>query len=220
MTATLVYHARHRKGPPRVETSTGAVTVPIGPVQISVTIPNRAFADCPIARHGDAADVGSYVTAPSLLNATRTPTSSSPSETPNTLESLRQELGADPRGLATALSDLGSPRVLAARYADEGERRPLWSIGIIVAAVALLVYWALFFSYTGGMLAAVDSTAPSRAHSYFLFIQVEAFSTPDAIGIGWTSEWAWLVVPATIIVVAFLTGARSWRAIRRHRSLA
>ena len=47
------------------------------------------------------------------------------------IKSLRQELAAGPRNLAKALSDLEPPQVLASHYADESERRPLWSIGII-----------------------------------------------------------------------------------------
>ena len=133
-----------------------------------------------------------------------------------TIASLRQELLTDPRDLASALADLGPASVLAARYGDEGERRPLWSIGVIIGAIALLAYWAVFLSYTGGMLAAVDSAAPAEAHSAFLFVGVEAFSNAEAVGIGWTGGWAWLIVPAVIMLVAFLLGARIWRAFRRH----
>jgi hypothetical protein len=129
------------------------------------------------------------------------------------VDSLRQELLSDPRRLSTALRDLGSPRTLAARYVDEDTLRPLWSFGIITAGAALLIYWALFLSFTGGMLAAVQSTAPARAQAYFLFVQVEAFWSPDAVGIGWTSQWAWLGVPAVIMTIAFLIGARAWRVI-------
>lgn len=49
-----------------------------------------------------------------------------------TIKSLRQELMTDPRQLTNVLSDLGPPNVLATRYAEEGEQRPLWSIGIII----------------------------------------------------------------------------------------
>lgn len=132
-----------------------------------------------------------------------------------TAETLRRELMADPRNLAMALADLGAPRVLASRYADEGQQRPQWSMGVIVTGIALLAYWAVFLSYTGGMLAAVDSAAPATAHSTFLFIQVEAFSSSDGIDIGWTSGWAWLLVPAAIAAIAFLSGSRVWRALPR-----
>lgn len=130
------------------------------------------------------------------------------------IRSLREQLAGDPRDLRTALSDLGPPTALAARYADEGVRRPPWSIGVIIAGVALLVYWIVFLSYTGGMLAVVDSTAPGEAHATFLFIDVMAFSNADGVGIGWTSGWAWLVVPVVIVTIAFLLGARSWRLAR------
>ena len=130
------------------------------------------------------------------------------------IRSLRAELAGDPRHIRTALRDLGPPNALAARYAEEGQQSPTWSIGIITAGVALLVYWIVFLSYTGGMLAAVDSIAPGEAHSTFLFIDVMAFSNAEGIGIGWTSGWAWLVVPAVIVTIALLLGARSWRRAR------
>jgi hypothetical protein len=65
------------------------------------------------------------------------------------------------------------------------------------------------------MLAAVDSNAPAEAHATFLFVDVEAFSFPDAVGIGWTSSWNWLIVPGAIVVVSFLLGARAWRVARQ-----
>lgn len=136
-------------------------------------------------------------------------------ERKTTIASLRQELLTDPRDLASSLADLGPASVLAARYGDEGERRPLWSIGVIIGAIVLLVYWGLFFAFTGGMLAAVDSAAPAEAHSTFLFVGVEAFSNAEMIGIGWAGGWAWLVVPATIVLAAFLLGARIWRGFSR-----
>ena len=134
-----------------------------------------------------------------------------------TIKSLRQELMADPRQLTNVLSDLGPPNVLATRYAEEGERRPLWSIGIIIGGIALLAYWTVFLSYAGGMLAVVDTAALVEARSAFLFIDVEAFSNTEGIGIGWSGGWAWLVVPTAIVVVAFLIGARFWRGLPRHR---
>lgn len=132
------------------------------------------------------------------------------------IKGLRAELVADPHETGAALRELGAPRILAARYADEGTLRPLWSIGIVTAGAALLVYWALFFAFTGGMLAAVESAAPARAESSFLFIPVQAFASADTLGVGWTGGWAWLVVPTLVILVAFLAGARIWRAFRRH----
>lgn len=131
------------------------------------------------------------------------------------IKGLKQELAGDPRVVGDALRDLGTPRVLAARHGDEGALRPQWCIGIVIAATALLVYWALFLAFTGGMLAAVESAALGSAESSFLFIPVEAFSSADAVGIGWAGGWAWLVVPAVITAIAFLTGARAWRALRR-----
>lgn len=127
------------------------------------------------------------------------------------IRSLREDLLTDPRGIRTALSDLGPPNTLAMRYANEGERSPMWSIGIITATVALFVYWTVFLSFAGGMLAAVDSTAPGEAHANFFFVDVTAYSNANAIGVTWTSGWAWLVVPAMFVTIAFLLGARSWR---------
>ncbi len=132
------------------------------------------------------------------------------------IKGLRAELVADPRETGAALRDLGAPRILAARYADEGTLRPLWSIGIVTAGAALLVYWALFLTYALGMLAVVEGTSTGSANSRFLFIPIEAFSSADAVGIGWTGGWAWLVVPAVIVLAAFLGGSRFWRAFQRR----
>ncbi|MBP2412228.1 hypothetical protein JOF48_001027 [Arthrobacter stackebrandtii] len=131
------------------------------------------------------------------------------------VKGLREELAADPRETGAALRDLGTPRTLAARYTDEGALRPLWSIGIVTAGAALLVYWILFLTYALGMLAVVDGASVGSATSQFLFIPVQAFSSPEGFGIGWTGGWAWLMVPAAIVLVAFLAGARIWRAFRR-----
>lgn len=128
-----------------------------------------------------------------------------------TLLELRGALATDPRETTAALSDLGAPRILARQYAEESPRRPLWSIGAVIAGLALVVYWTSFLLFAFGMLAAVDFNAPAQAHAMFLFVQVEAFSSPDTIGIGWSSNWQWLLVPCVITAVSFLLGARIWR---------
>jgi hypothetical protein len=133
------------------------------------------------------------------------------SERKAAIRSLREELEGDPRDIRAALKDLGPPNALAARYAEEGQRSPMWSIGIIIAAIALLIYWTVFLSFASGMLAVVHSTAPGEAHASFLFIDVVAFSNATGIGIGWSGGWTWLGVPAAIVTIAFLLGARSWR---------
>ncbi|MEG9247935.1 hypothetical protein V6S67_07545 [Arthrobacter sp. Soc17.1.1.1] len=130
-----------------------------------------------------------------------------------TVKDLRQSLVSDPRDMSSSLRDLGSPKALAEQYADDTRRRPLWSVGIITAGAALLIYWTVFLSYVFGMLAAVESLGSSEAHARFLTIEVTAYSTAEAVGIGWTSDWAWLVVPIVIATLAFLLGARAWRAI-------
>lgn len=132
-----------------------------------------------------------------------------------TLRELRQALAADPRDTTAAIADLGTPRTLAWHYAQESPLRPLWSVGAAVAALTLFVYWLAFLLFTFGMLAAVDSNAPAEAHATFLFVDVEAFSLPDAVGIGWTSSWNWLLVPGVLVAVSFLLGARSWRILRK-----
>ena len=130
-----------------------------------------------------------------------------------TVKELRRTLASDPRDMTASLRDLGSPRALAEHYADDAHRRPLWSIGVITAGAALLIYWTVFLSYVFGMLAAVESLGSTEAHATFFTIKVTAYSTAEAIGISWTSDWAWLIVPTTITTIAFLLGARSWRAI-------
>ncbi|MDN5756472.1 MAG: hypothetical protein L0J68_07070 [Micrococcaceae bacterium] len=135
----------------------------------------------------------------------------------NVIRSLRDDLLVEPRSTGAALRDLGPASGLAARYGDEGMKRPLWSIGIITAGAALLVYWALFLSYVWGMLAAVDDAGAQQAHSAFLFlVPVTAFDTEAGVGIGWSSGLAWLVVPLVITLLAFALGARLWRLTRRR----
>jgi hypothetical protein len=130
-----------------------------------------------------------------------------------TVRELRQSLASDPRGTTTSLRDLGSAKSLAEQYADDAHRRPLWSIGVIAAGAALLVYWTVFLSYVFGMLAAVESLGSDEADARFLTIDVTAYSSAEAVGIGWTSNWAWLIVPTMIATLAFVLGARAWRAI-------
>lgn len=131
------------------------------------------------------------------------------------IRTLREEIDADMRSLDAVLEDLGSPRTLAARYAEGGTPRPLWSIGALIAGAALLTYWIIFGLFVGGMLAAVDSAAPMSADAVFLFVPVTAFSDDDSFGIGWSGGWAWLAVPAVITFLSLLVGARAWRFFRR-----
>ncbi|QCQ17391.1 HAAS signaling domain-containing protein [Microbacterium sp. RG1] len=137
------------------------------------------------------------------------------SERRRILRSLREEIDDDPRPLEAALGDLGSPRALAARYGEGGRPRPLWSIGVLTALAALFTYWVIFLAFAGGMLAVVDAAAPMSAQARFLFVPVIAFSNPNGIGIGWSGGVEWLVVPAVVVAVALLVGARSWRLFRR-----
>ena len=127
------------------------------------------------------------------------------------VSSLRKELLADPRGISVGLHALGPPAALAARWAKEGTLRPFWSIGIIAAGVVLFVYWGLLLSFAAGMLAAVKGSGIAEAHATYLFVGVSASSSADGISIGWTSQGAWVTVPAVIIIVAFIVGARLWR---------
>jgi hypothetical protein len=133
------------------------------------------------------------------------------------VRALREEVSTDPRGVKRALADLGVPSALATRYGDDAPPRPLWSIGIITAASALVIWWALFLCFTGGMLAAVDNLAPAEANATFALVDVTAFSGPDGIGIGWTSGIAWLLVPTCLVLLAFVLGTRSWRLVTTRR---
>lgn len=130
-----------------------------------------------------------------------------------TVKELRQTLAGDPRDMTSSLRDLGSPKALAEQYANDSRRRPLWSVGVIAAGAALLIYWTVFLSYVFGMLAAVESLGSTEAQATFFTVKVTAYSTAEAIGISWTSDWTWLIVPTAIATIAFLLGARSWRAI-------
>jgi hypothetical protein len=129
------------------------------------------------------------------------------------VRSLRDELSVDRRPMKTAIADLGSPRTLAARYADDPVRlRPTWSIGVIWGGVALLAYWIAFVLFTLGMLSVVEQSTLEEAHARFLFFDVLAFSNADGIGIGWSGGAGWIVVPVAIVALAVLLGARFWRA--------
>ncbi|MDY0914511.1 hypothetical protein [Rathayibacter festucae] len=142
----------------------------------------------------------------------------STSERRRILRTLRENIQSDPRPPQLVLADLGSPRALAARYGEGGRRRPLWSVGVISAAAALLTYWIVFGAFTGGMLAVVNAEAPMTADAVFLFVPVTAFSTEDGIGIGWSGGWEWLIVPAMVVAVSLLLGARAWRLFRRDKT--
>lgn len=134
------------------------------------------------------------------------------------IRSLRDELSVDQRPMTTALADLGSPRALAARYADDPARlRPTWSIGVIWGGVAILAYWFSFALFTLGMLSVVEQSTLDEAHARFFFVDVLAFANEDGIGVGWSGDVAWILVPIVIIAVAVLVGARCWRALPRSR---
>lgn len=142
----------------------------------------------------------------------------STSERKRILRTLREDIQSDPRPPQLVLADLGSPRTLAARYGEGGRRRPLWSVGVISAAAALLTYWIVFGAFTGGMLAVVDAQAPMTADAVFIFVPVTAFSNEEGIGIGWSGGWEWLIVPTVIIAIFLLLGARAWRLFRRDET--
>lgn len=123
---------------------------------------------------------------------------------------LRHELAGDPRETKVTLRDLGPVKTLAKQYGD-GIRRPMWSIGVIAAGLAFLIYLVVFYTFAFGMLAAVVSVGSTEAQATFLFVDVTAFSEAGTIGIGWTSGWAWFTVPAVIVAITFILGSRLWR---------
>lgn len=134
------------------------------------------------------------------------------------LASLRADIDTEAarHGLTSTLRGLGTPRALASSYADEkAGPRPRWSGGIVTAGLGLFLYWIVFFSYTFGMLAVVNRYDLGEAHSQFLFIDVMAFAHQDGIGVGWTSTWAWLIVPTILMSVVFLVSSRAWRVFGR-----
>ncbi|GAA5228573.1 hypothetical protein GCM10025778_31110 [Paeniglutamicibacter antarcticus] len=87
----------------------------------------------------------------------------------------------------------------------------MWSIGIIATGVVIFFYWGLLLSFGAGMLAALKKSGIAEAHATFLLVDVTASSNAAGIGIGWTSQAVWLVIPAIIIILAFLLGSRLWR---------
>ncbi|MGC3955378.1 MAG: hypothetical protein QM804_14220 [Propionicimonas sp.] len=141
------------------------------------------------------------------------------------LKDLRAEIEADPRPVGEVLDDLGRPSALAQRYGEGRERRyPRWSAGVVAAAVALLLYWLVFFGFAAGMLAAIGSLGGGQATATFLGIPLIAFDRPGEYGIGWTGDaaaglagWAWLLVPLLVVGVTFLLSSRIWRLWRTPR---
>ena len=134
------------------------------------------------------------------------------------LASLRADIDTEAvqRGVDATLKGLGAPRALALGYADgQSASRPRWSGGVVTAGIALLLYWIIFFSYTLGMFTVVDQNDLGEARARFLFIDVVAFSNQEGIGIGWTSTWAWLVIPLILVGVVFLLSSRVWRMFGR-----
>lgn len=135
------------------------------------------------------------------------------------VRTIREDLAADERPMSIALDDLGSPRTLARRYADdESSPRPTWSIGIIWGGAAHLAYWFTFAVYTFGMLSVVAQSSLTEAHSRFFLADVLAFANDDGIGIGWTGDAAVILMPAAVDAVAVLLGARAWRALPSRRA--
>jgi len=135
------------------------------------------------------------------------------------IRSLRDDLTAERRPMRSALADLGSPRALAARYADDPPRlRPTWSLGVIWGGVAILAYWFSFALFTLGMLSVLEQSTLDEARTRFFFVDVLAFANDDGIGVGWSGDVAWILVPVLILAVAVLLGARCWRAFPGSRA--
>jgi hypothetical protein len=126
-------------------------------------------------------------------------------------ESIDVESATAP--LSEVLAGLGSPRALATSHAEGSALRPRWITGMVTAAIALVLYWAVFFSYLWGMLAVVDQLQLGEVHSRFILIEVVAFAEADAFVVGWGGEPFWLLLPLAIIGVVFLIASRSWRVL-------
>lgn len=133
------------------------------------------------------------------------------------LRALRESIDVESAEipLSEVLAGLGSPRALALSHAEGSPLRPRWIAGIVTAAVALVLYWAVFFSYLWGMLAVVDQFQLGEVHSRFLLIEVVAFAEADRFGVGWGGEPSWLLLPLAIIGAVFLATSRPWRALAR-----
>jgi hypothetical protein len=132
------------------------------------------------------------------------------------LGSLRESILAESATapLSEVLAGLGSPRALAASHAEGSPPRPRWIVGIVTTAVALMLYWAVFFSYLLGMLAVADQFQLGEVHSRFALIDVVAFADTNGVGVGWTGGLAWLLLPLAIMGLVFLIASRLWRSVR------
>lgn len=136
------------------------------------------------------------------------------------LRELRAEaLAAAPEaGMRAVLADLGSARLLAARYLSELERPvPRWSEGAAVAAlVAVGLPMYLWAGYMFGATEALDAVGGGNvAYDSFLGATIETAVGDGSFRFSQELHGGWLVTCAVVGAVVFLTAARAWRALPR-----
>ncbi|WP_372461882.1 HAAS signaling domain-containing protein [Antribacter soli] len=135
------------------------------------------------------------------------------------LAELRGEVMATARdtGMAAALADLGRPARLAARYLSElPEPRPRWNDGAVLAALVAFGFPVYcWFAYGIGASEALDAVGGGKADISSVFgVDVRVVSTAGGGSISFAPHWGWYVGCLVVGVVAFLLGARAWRALR------
>lgn len=135
------------------------------------------------------------------------------------LAELRGEVVATARdtGMAAALADLGHPARLAARYLSElPEPRPRWNDGAVLAAVVAFGFPVYcWFAYGVGASEALGAVGGGTADFRSVFgVDVRVVSTANEVSMAFVPHWGWYVGCLAVGVVAFLIGARAWRALR------
>jgi hypothetical protein len=135
------------------------------------------------------------------------------------LRELRQNLDAAAvdSGMARAVADLGSSRLLARQFLEaEQSGRPSWYHGALAATVVLAAWLYATMFYALGMLDALEATGTTApAEGSFLGTHVSALFTEQQISAGFSGPpWA----PLLVMVLAFLLASRAWRALPRRGS--
>lgn len=133
---------------------------------------------------------------------------------------LRAEVAAaaDDVGTATALTDLGHPRLLAEGYRGTLDgRRPRYVAGAVAAGVTISAIAYLAVAYSLGFLDALAATGGGSATIRPLGAETTFTSTADMIGVESTFTWQWLALYLAAGTIAFVLGSRLWRVIPRRR---
>lgn len=134
------------------------------------------------------------------------------------VKELRTSIAVEAETLSVdeVLVEFGAPECFASAYVEGTEApNPNWLEGIIMSALALVLYWSIFLAFAIGMFAVVDGSGLNRASAQFLFMRVFAFSNSEEFGITWDNGAGWIAMPVIAAGVAFVLSSRLWKLIPR-----